>query len=775
MRARRKLKLDPFFSDKFFSAGNVEDQFKPVDFTLPSTPVNLDRFFESDEGAIFKASMSDLIDRLKSWAEENEINPASLKTFRKNYINYSGGNANTNTLYFPLYSEGVPLLYNIVNLLESADISQSHCRKVIAELLLKMGLCPPGVHTYLYDAFAALVVNRNLPTSWEVFRRDLAQQAGIKLANKHNKNHVDNAWDAHYVNAVLNAYTDALAIKPIEDGYADMLAVRPTNGDSERIRRHSTYVKMLSEFKKHVKNYINAELLVDFYTRDKGADNFAETLNANLHNLEAVNAAIDEFEAEFNRFCEVDIIHKILYIDDVVRLNDNGEYRPTWKASYVIAAAIFNRLLQRHDCFDMDAVRTAMKTVHCGEERHIRYFANKPLSLAQAHLPNAKDHKYFQPFIPWCVETLSDPNVKSSRLFLFLMSGHFNSAQRHEIITAMSQYLSSQELKEEPDADERRRKLSFVLEKLFEAYENDRSQIFQIALDNGFINMVYQVCSLNFEMTQSQMQRALFAAVMTSRPEIIVELGKKGVNFGIADSHNKTVFHVAAEMGSIDALNVLLASDSSRKCLARDDANKSALSYAIEHGHEKAVQVLLDVGAVLTLADMELLNKDRDAGIARMLEQTRLATDAYKSINAMKLSPALIAARAKAIDQLKKAAIYLDAVAFTKLLIDFKERDNFLVVFCEYHAKNSNRIEALNEFERLLNTEYKNFSVDHPNAMRFLAFKNDVSNLIDRIKQDHKTNGALAKFGFFTTSRLAAQLERCVGEDFYLRKKMIGQ
>jgi hypothetical protein len=224
---------------------NQADDFGPV----PDEAASINEFFRSDEGKDYRVKVNKMIDDLRSWIANNfdpvkdkalltkmqkALDGFILHNFDAHPIFKSNTDAtlNYNKDQFALLKMGVPILFDIIQKLQSETFPLALRKDIIRELAPELYVCGDGCYTQIEAAstkFPSSIISAMMG-----FRRNIAEQyaqqilaskdvqavldAEINGQNKYDINRP--GFNIHNINSIVNALADELAIVARNDVWA---------------------------------------------------------------------------------------------------------------------------------------------------------------------------------------------------------------------------------------------------------------------------------------------------------------------------------------------------------------------------------------------------------------------------------------------------------------------------------------------------------------------------------------------------------------------------
>lgn len=223
MQRKNTEEFDPLLSTVFFQLPSHTRSTLKLNFPLPADQKRIKDFFK-EQGEQFYTGVKTLVNQLKSLADEQGIVDSESELALTIFLEKCQLKPDATEFYiqtvFPLFTQGVFQLAEIVDILKQDKIWSDSKKDIIRNLLHHMSACGPGVGTYIYDTRLAL--EEGLLSELMSFRRILAEQIAGKVVLQHNSDNVEIAEgsEVHYINALLNLHAKQLGIVEMEDVYA---------------------------------------------------------------------------------------------------------------------------------------------------------------------------------------------------------------------------------------------------------------------------------------------------------------------------------------------------------------------------------------------------------------------------------------------------------------------------------------------------------------------------------------------------------------------------
>lgn len=420
------LLITPLFHPSFFECNATLDIETP--FPLPSSAETLEAFFASDEGEQFKNGTTLLLEKLAVWTQNNGIDAENLcQNFKKKFIGYSGSDAQMNHIQFPLYKQGVPQLVGILGLLENAQIPLTIRVNTITNLIQGMDVCGPGVFTNITDAYWKLNSQLSISIEWMVARHAIAEQVALhtlqtikeKLGQQNNKRLI--GMEIHFVNAVLNQYSEALAIKNIEDDYIVYCDA-------------NILIELMESFALEIPKYLTPIAVMNHILSEHSLNN----------SIWQAYKKINDFEQNLERYGQDPLF-------TMSQLATDSETVPTlkWDHEYTLFLTLNRRLTQSRYLDPLSFARTF--TLADGQVQ-ISYLFENSLKFA-----SVVSHNEQFPLISYFVQVLQQESPEFQAILDFVLSSHCSDEQRCDLIFGMTDFMQSNncnflpELKENHD------------------------------------------------------------------------------------------------------------------------------------------------------------------------------------------------------------------------------------------------------------------------------------------------------------------------------------
>lgn len=406
--------FDPLFSPKFFEYKDVTTDLK-VNFPLPSSVDAMQSFLASKDGEDFRAGLSAQVTRLQDWMNSHGLEALSgnCDHFRRIYTRYEGTDPELNKIYYALYRQGMPHLAGICDLLESNKIPPGVAQDIVKNLITGMRVCPPGAYTNIVDAYWKLASWLNLPIDLMATRRHIVQQIVLEaLRDLISKANIpDNAMvgmEIHYVNAVVNKFAGALAVKVTDDEYTNIC---------DPIIQIFLIASLISVYKRK----LSLENVLEKIIYERDLDNL---LKSNL-----AYAKVESFEQGLDRYGE----DRNYSINDLVELQeDEVSHKPRWSANYFMYLTMLNRFAQKGNVI-LDG---KLKDHSLDEDTSIQYLPHNRLTLAFVRTSGRQ-----VPLIPFVVEILNRGAPDKVVEIMNFLQINMEDFQRFDIVEGMLTFL----------------------------------------------------------------------------------------------------------------------------------------------------------------------------------------------------------------------------------------------------------------------------------------------------------------------------------------------
>lgn len=211
MHNRHFFGLDTLFSDKFFTAPpKKESNDSQPAFPMPSNPATMSQFFNSSMGNQYISGVQAILTTIGQWAIEHHINAEPLKDFYdKNFTSP----ANQLSAY-PLYTEGVVLLFKISRLIRNENIPLDLRRSVLNVLFSELNVCDAGTHDNIVNAY--LKLERDAAYTLMDMRREYVVDIVSAVIHEFNLE-IFEGNEKHYGTVIIKHLEKHLGVHGIDD------------------------------------------------------------------------------------------------------------------------------------------------------------------------------------------------------------------------------------------------------------------------------------------------------------------------------------------------------------------------------------------------------------------------------------------------------------------------------------------------------------------------------------------------------------------------------
>ncbi|MFI4918324.1 MAG: hypothetical protein ACHP65_02090 [Legionellales bacterium] len=420
------LQIAALFGPRFFAYHEIPEP-KPL-FPLPSSAETLETFFASEDGLSFKKNSVALLDKLELWASQQGIEADSAyHTFKRRNIEYTGSQLELNSIQLPLYQLGIPYLLGIVGFLDNADIALDARVSIIKNLTEGLAVCGPGVYTNITEAYWRLVSKLSPGIEWMVARRSIAEQIALEVLDKmglpQSKGML--GMEIHHVNAVLNHFSEALAINRITDEYIGIC-------DAPMLER---FFKL---FAAEIPKKLTPEAIITHIIAEQSIENLAKK----------TFFEIQAFEQRLERYGQ----DKGFSIHNLFEFDEN-ELLPKLKWDYedTLFMTLASRLIQSEYLLPEALAKiqklpgSAEVTLHYVAQHSLRFAV---VETAQEELKSeavaaVEAIRQRSALIPYCVRQFQQTNRIQPELLDFILSTHWKDSERFELVTGIVKFIHS--------------------------------------------------------------------------------------------------------------------------------------------------------------------------------------------------------------------------------------------------------------------------------------------------------------------------------------------
>ena len=326
MSLRGDFSFDPLFTDDFFKLPPPSET-KPEDL---DPQVKFFRYYAAHEFFAPKFAITKLVNELESMSKTQGIFDAATSIAFEIFLSrfdYAKNTLEFNEKGFPLFTQGITQLAEIVAILRLEEAWSESRKTLIKEMNHLLGECPTGALTHICDARLALAAD--LPTQLMHFRRAYAEQEARKILIMHDVRtklggtlEVPNYTETHYINAMLNLYHADLSIPAVTDDDASHCG--PTEA-------------MQSEFTDLVSANLNAT-----YILERILDSEPEALATLAAASPLSSEAVEKFGLWLKKYGMYTFRGSL--IDEIANTDDGDNYRLNPHLNYYVLLALFHRL-----------------------------------------------------------------------------------------------------------------------------------------------------------------------------------------------------------------------------------------------------------------------------------------------------------------------------------------------------------------------------------------------------------------------------------------------
>jgi hypothetical protein len=325
---RGAFSFDPLLTEALFALP-IKPEERPEEL---DTQVKFFRFYSANGFFPPKFAIENLVRELAQIANEQGIfdkeAALALEIFLSKF-NYAKNTLRFNEIAFPLFTQGVTQLSEIVAIVKK-DATWSDSRKtLIQHLLHRMGQCPDGVTTHISDARLAL--DADLRSVMMLCRRGFAANAAANILIRHDIRselggtlEVPDDTEIHYITALINLHHKNLGL--LFD--PDNLSIRCTPTE-----------EMEQEFIAMVSEQLDAQYIVERILDDE-----PEYLSALLATSPLNIEAIDTFGRWLTRFGTY--VARGGLPSELARLDEEDNFQLQPHLRFYVMHAVFNRLVK---------------------------------------------------------------------------------------------------------------------------------------------------------------------------------------------------------------------------------------------------------------------------------------------------------------------------------------------------------------------------------------------------------------------------------------------
>ncbi|MES2219325.1 MAG: hypothetical protein V4501_13055, partial [Pseudomonadota bacterium] len=298
------LKFEELLSaDLFYIPPEIEKK-SSLNFPLANIE-KLRTFMATPDGIKYKVGVTDLVNKLKSWAIENNIPQISktdefLKKITETDFEDEGKAKIPDNL---LYSEGIEILAEIIEHLDEPSIPLAIRKNLITTLISGLTECPPGIYTNIKSVYASLA--SDLPHQLMNIRDKIAREAVMEI--RAQEFDISTQWELHEVNSVINLFANQLAVPMIIDGSAGEIK-------SEKDALWS----MATQFSQNITEKLTAEAIIKYLSNNLLNDVMEIVASINSENMKQ---KIDLLNFKLSSFGEDDKFDPMEFL----KLNEDAQ------------------------------------------------------------------------------------------------------------------------------------------------------------------------------------------------------------------------------------------------------------------------------------------------------------------------------------------------------------------------------------------------------------------------------------------------------------------
>ena len=450
MANSREIRLDPLYSTRLF-------HYEPAvvvatEFERPIKIEELPEFLkgETERGKKYKEGFRSIINNIKKWADDNKLESSVCDRFLAAYLNYTGDDETNNKVRFTVYCQGIELLAGIESLLNNTEISLDTRKEKLKNLFNGLMVCGPGTYNNIEHAFRDLSSVINAGEYWMIHRRGIAEQTVFEVMAGYQED-IQEGMEIHYVNGVLNHYSEMIGIPKLEDVYIPLCDLHLLN-------------EMYEQFNLVLFEKLDPDEMLHAAFGLISMDSLqADIESGNVR----YSSALKKLEEELVKFGLESKARQFYSQSNIIKLSGEFEDQPrlTWKIKYILFSSLYSRLIEKKYIDLKD------ESVHpLNEETKISYLPGYSLQFASVQ---SNGQPYRSPFISYCVEELTkqDPN---NDLISFLLSEKLSNLNRAEILVGLENYMRSPEGIEAALADQ---SLQMRVNNLLEEFLKKQSQL----------------------------------------------------------------------------------------------------------------------------------------------------------------------------------------------------------------------------------------------------------------------------------------------------------
>lgn len=395
MLERNHLNIDPLLGPAFYEFNKQTGDIH-TDIELPESANSL--FF------------SNVLEKLEKWAIENSITSATniCKHLKETYIDNTVKDEEPKSLHTYFFKTSVPQLAGIVSLLENNNIPLDVRKDSVSHLFADIAICDGETHMKISNAYWKLSSHLDIATEWMAIRRIIAQQIVQNVLKKFN---IPANMYTHYINAVLNSYSNMLGIYSVYD-------------ENVQYCKEQIMKKLLEQFEMQIPEKLTAETVIEHIIAELNLEKLPGKLRRNDSEAELLLLQLARYGQDKN-----------FSIYNLIKKTETGlAQQLSWQADYLMYQTLYTRLAQ---CNFITSNKLQRSEKLGNGQVSISYLDSHSLKFATAQTDNA----IMTPFIPYCVQELNPPKSQPA-LLEFITSEKLTDNQRMDIAQGILAYLT---------------------------------------------------------------------------------------------------------------------------------------------------------------------------------------------------------------------------------------------------------------------------------------------------------------------------------------------
>jgi ankyrin repeat protein len=536
---------DPFLNEKFFSLPVLEEVKEEEDgnqFSLPESEILMSAYLESQKFEDFRKEVRNCLEKLIEWvdeawkgADEHALKESLVDAVNNFFDTHFLEKKNIGKSHYALYVEGIPTLSKIIKLLKG-DVRTLEAKKnIVCHFIEGLAVCSGGSHTHIMDAHEQL----STETSFQLMtiRKEIARKVALEIINGDPELVQIPGNEIHYVNAVLNYFSESLGISKVNDFYCDGLEHNPVLGT------------IIDQFRDSAWGTLTLNNVLNILIRD-----------LDISNLILENGSMLSQEKLMNKLNSYGCDKSFRMADLFSQNEDKYILKKEEELEFYIKLTLLNRLSgEGYISLDDPEDQHRIITIH---DIKVSFFCNNIRKLSHVQYKEEGELKKES-----LISFLAKPGKENwyTELYYFCMEEH-----RDDLIELARPFPS-------------------ILQNLSHA-----------AVQNGDVDCIKKLSEIGIALNTQNTQGDTIAHIAAYFGYAGFMRVLEGINKNLLCERNakgRTPLHIAAAKGQLEIVQILILSDAPLN--ARDNEGNTPLHLASYFGHEEIVSDLVKAGSNL--------------------------------------------------------------------------------------------------------------------------------------------------------------------------------